>query len=245
MPQPKFKTYKSNARSKVKQFTSWSFTRYSDWKRCPLFAKLKHLDKVSEGPKNPAMLRGAEVAQKSEDYLLKRTNRLAKELSTFKDHYKFFRAQKSLVAEESWGFTADWQPTAWDDWNNCKLRVKVDVGYLFLEDNSFNVRDGKTGKFRPEKNEEYMLQLELYVAAGAAKYPTVDMLTAGLMYTDEGIEYPQDEPLTYTMADALKLQKTWDRRIKPMFADRTFAPRPGNYCRWCPYSASKAGPCKF
>lgn len=242
MAQPKLKTYKPKAG--VKQIKSWSFTRFSDWNRCPAFAKYKHLDKLPE-PKSPAMQRGADIAKASEDYLLKRTNRLAKELSTFKDHYKFYRSQKSLVAEENWGFDAQWNPVPWDDWNNCVLRVKIDIGYQFVEDNSFNIRDGKSGKFNEYKNAEYELQLNLYAAAGIARYPDSKEITTQLLYTDLGITYPAEEPQVYTAKQAKAAQKEWDKRVKPMFAARTFPPRPGKYCQWCPFSAAKGGPCVY
>ena len=32
----------------IKPLTSWSFSRYSDYKTCPLKAKLKHIDKIQE-----------------------------------------------------------------------------------------------------------------------------------------------------------------------------------------------------
>lgn len=243
MPQPKFKPT-APARRTAKTIKSWSFTRWNDWYRCPAYAKYKHLDKLPE-PKSDAMLRGQKIAQGSEDYLLKRTTRLIPELRTFKDHYKFYREQPSLVAEENWGFDKDWNPVPWDDWNNCVLRVKIDIGYQFLEDNSFNVRDGKSGKFNEHKNEEYLLQLDLYAAAGIARYPAVSEVSTQLLYTDLGITYPEEEPKIYTAKQALAAQKQWDKRVKPMFADRTFAPRPGKYCGWCPYSKAKGGPCAY
>lgn len=244
MAQPKFKTYKPRSNA-PRQFTSWSFTRYNDWRRCPAFAKYKHLDKLDEGPKNEAMQRGADIAKASEDYLKGVLKRLPKELQTFKDHYAFFRKQKTLVVEENWGFDANWNPVAWNDWNNCRLRVKIDIGYQYLEDNSFNIRDGKTGKFNDFKNEEYLLQLELYAAAGVAMYPTVDELTTQLLYTDLGITFPKEDPQVWSRKEALAAQKKWDKRIKPMFADRTFAPRPGKYCQWCPFRSSNNGPCRY
>ena len=243
MPQPKLKIHKPKVRT-AKTIKSWSFTRFNDWNRCPAYAKYKHLDKIPE-PKSDAMLRGQAVAQASEDYLLKRTNRLAKELHAFREHYKFYRSQKTLVAEENWGFDVNWNPVPWDDWNNCVLRVKVDIGYQFAEDLSFNIRDGKTGKYNEYKNEEYKLQLDLYAAASIARYPDSKIVTAQLLYTDLGITYPDEEPIVYTAKEAIAAQKQWDKRVKPMFNDKTFAPRPGKYCSWCPFSKSKGGPCKF
>jgi PD-(D/E)XK nuclease superfamily len=243
MPQPKLTTKRPNIAT-GKRIKSWSFTRFDDWNRCPAYAKYKHLDKLPE-PKSEAMQRGADIAKASEEYLLKRTNRLRPELKTFAEHYKFYRSIKGLVVEENWGFDVNWNPVPWDDWNRCVLRVKIDIGYHWMEDNSFNVRDGKTGKFRPEQNSKYELQLQLYAAAASARFPEVRHVTTQLLYTDLGITYPEEEPQEYSMKECKAIIKDWDKRIKPMFADTTFAPRPGDYCRWCPFSKSKGGPCKF
>ena len=51
----------------IKQITSWSFSRYSDYKLCPLKARLKHVDKHKE-PQNDAMARGQAIHKLAEDY---------------------------------------------------------------------------------------------------------------------------------------------------------------------------------
>jgi len=243
MPSPTFKTYKPAPTAKTA--TSWSFSRWADWAQCPLMFRCKHLDKLPSGPTNPAMERGRLIAEASEEYLLKRTPKLHNDLRTFRDHYAFYRKQKSLVAESQWGFKADWSPTAWNDWDGCWLRAKVDIGYAFAGDNSFNIRDGKTGKYDDRKREMYMLQLDLYAAAAASVYPEVATITTQLLYTDLGITYPEDEPATYTHAQAVAQQAVWTKRVRPMMTAKTYPARPGYYCSWCPYSKAKGGPCKF
>lgn len=233
--------------AKPKVMTSWSFTRWSDHDKCPLFAKLKHLDKVPE-PKSDAMLRGAAVAKASEDYLLGKTKKLIPELQTFTDEYKFYKSQKNLMVEENWGFSRSWEPVDYFDWNNCALRVKIDIAYLDIVDNELHIRDGKTGKFREEDNAKYMLQLDLYTAAGIAKYPKVKWVVPRLNYTDLGITFPDGDKypdIVYSAEEARQKQKEWDKRIIPMFKDTRFPPRPGNHCRWCPFSKAKGGTCKF
>lgn len=42
-----------------------------------------------------------------------------------------------------------------------------------------------------------------------------------------------------------KLIALWSERRDLMMRDEMCAPRPGFYCRWCDYAASKGGPCKF
>lgn len=233
--------------TKPTTLTSWSFTRYNDWRTCPLFAKLKHIDKLPT-PKHPAMERGAMIAKASEDYLKKKTNKLIPELQSFREEYKFYRKQRNLIVEDNWGFDVKWNPVPWNDWERCTLRVKIDVGYVDVADNELHIRDGKSGKFRENKNEEYMLQLELYTAAGVAMYPHVKHIIPRLNYTDLGITYPDGErvpDIVYTNDQAKALQKTWDKRVKPYFAEKRFAPRPGAGCQWCPFAKKAGGPCKY
>lgn len=226
---------------------SWSFTRYDDYSKCPLFFKLKNLDKLPE-PKSPAMLRGADIAKASEDYLLKRTSKLDLNLKTFAEEYKFYRTQPNIIVEASWGFTRDWNACSPTDWNNCWGRAKIDIGYVDLQDNELHIRDGKTGKFREHDAAKYMMQLELYSAVGIIMYPTVRKVIPRLNYTDLGITYPDGvkvPDVEYTAKEAVALQKVWNKRVVPMFNDRQFAPRPGKHCGYCPYSKEKGGPCKF
>lgn len=235
------------AAMKTPELKSWSFTRYADYEKCPLFFQQTHLLKIKE-EKNDAMLRGQKIAQASEDYLKGKTKKLAPELKTFEDEYKFYRTQKNLIVEENWGFDRQWNPVKWDDWKNCFLRVKIDIAYVDLKDNELHIRDGKTGKYRPYENAKYMQQLELYSAAGVAMFPRIGTITPRLNYTDLGITYPdgnKSPDVVYTAKEAKALQKDWDKRIVPMFNDRRFAPRPGQYCQWCQFRKSVGGICKY
>lgn len=223
------------------RFKSWSYTRWSDWNRCPAYAKYKHIDKRPE-PKNEAMQRGADIAKAGEDYLTKRTPKLHPELAPVKQEFARLRKIKGLIVESQWGLTAEWEPVDYFDWDRCKLRSKIDVGYI--ANNILEFTDNKTGKFREEQAEGYELQLDLYVAAGIAIYPQLDGIRPRLLYTDLNMQYPQ-QPKIVTAVEARKKQKEWDKRFKPMIMERRWAPRPGNYCRWCPYRKAVGGPCKY
>lgn len=238
----------------IKSLTSWSFSRYSDYRQCPLKFKLKHLDKIQEPP-NEAMARGAEIHTKAEQYLKGQLRTLPKELSLFKDELKALKAMTKkkvlgAIVEDTWAFTRDWDRTAWNDWANCWLRVKLDAAHFEADGNVMVVTDWKTGKFRPEKNEEYVEQLELYALSALLLYDFVEEVHPRLAYVDQGVVYPPaDEPLVFKRADIARLMKVWERRVAPMFKDRRFAPRPNNLCRWCHYRASNkaagGGQCKF
>ena len=70
-----------------RQFTSWSFSRYMDWRGCPAKAKYKHLDKLAEPP-NAAMERGSMIHKLAEDYTLGVLKRIPAELKAFADEFK-------------------------------------------------------------------------------------------------------------------------------------------------------------
>lgn len=236
------------------KFTSWSWSRYSDYKLCPLKARLNHLDKIRE-PKNDAMKRGADMHDWIRDYIRGALKKLPLELKLVKtelDRFKKLVKKRVLgaIVEEDWAFTKDWTQTQWNDWDGCALRVKVDAAE-YVTDDVLEVTDWKSGKFREELHAEYLEQLELYALAAFMLLPHVNEVRPRLYYVDLGVIYPaKSKPLIFKRRDVKKLQATWAKRTKAMLSDTTFAPRPNDKCRWCWYGQSgkiKGGPgiCKF
>jgi putative RecB family exonuclease len=237
----------------IKQLTSWSFSRYSDYKQCPLKAKLKHLDKISEPP-NEAMARGVAIHTLTEKYIKGEGRSLPPELKLFKDEFKKLRAQykkkaDEMVVEDNWSFTKDWGKATWDDWVGCWVRIKLDCAH-HEDENTLVVTDWKTGKFRPELNEEYVEQLELYALSALLLHEHIEQVKPRLVYLDVGVIYPgPGEELVFTRKDIPKLKKLWEKRTKAMMNDKQFAPRPNDKCRWCFYrnsnKAAGGGQCKY
>jgi hypothetical protein len=234
----------AKAAPKIKQFGSWSFSRWNEYEECPLRAKLKHLDKVPEGPKNAAADRGQDIALRTERYMAGAVRVMPPELKPLQSDYVRVRKEKSLKIEMMYGFDRQWNPVPWDDWNNCWLRAKMDLHYSYNKGRGLFVIDNKTGKFRTDKNEQYVQQLDLYAVTGAQQFPQVSEVSVQLYYSDLGIKFPE-QPKIYTREEAVAQIPIWDKRVKAMFADTKFSPRPGDHCRWCPYSRNKSGHCKF
>lgn len=234
------------ARPKKTSFESWSFSRYSDYKRCPLAAKLKHLDKVEEPP-NDAMERGAAIGRLAELYVKGEVKKMPAELSKFADVFAEMRAlyakhPQRMVVEDTWAMRKDWSPTVWNDWAGCAVRVKIDCGHMASKKKMI-VRDWKTGKYRVEKVEEYVEQLELYALAAFQMTEELQEVEAFLCFLDAGVTYPppdEAERLTFARADVPRLKKTWDKRTRAMLLDRAFAPRPNRGCQWCHYRKANA-----
>jgi CRISPR/Cas system-associated exonuclease Cas4 (RecB family) len=239
---------------RAKQFTSTSFSRYSEYKLCPLKAKLHHLDKIQE-PKNAAMQRGADIHDQARDYIkgvLKKLPAELKLVKTYLDELKKLAKKRLLgtIIEEDWAFTSDWTRTQWNDWANCVLRVKLDAAH-YEADHILVVTDWKTGKFRAEFHEEYLEQLELYALAAFMIHDHVMEVKPRLVYTDLNVTYPPaGKPLVFKRNQVMKLKALWAKRFRPMLNDTTFAPRPNDKCKWCFYGQSgkiKGGPglCRF
>lgn len=236
----------------IKQITSWSFSRYSTYKQCPLKLKLSAIDRIRE-PSNPAMARGDAIHKLAEAYIKGEGRTLPTELHLFKDEFKQLRAKYKktggMVVEDNWSFTKDWHETQWDDWVNCWLRIKLDCAH-HEDDETLVITDWKTGKFRPEMNAEYVEQLELYALAALLLHEHIQQVKPRLVYLDLGLTYPTtDQPLVFTRADIPKLKQLWAKRTKAMLNDKQFAPRPNDKCRWCFYRANNkaagGGQCKY
>lgn len=223
--------------TEAKRIKAWSFSRYKDYTQCPLKARLKHVDRLSE-PGSAAMERGTAIHKMAEDYARGTLKKLPKELAGFTDFFKLVRKYKDdiLATEDNWAFTQQWDPCEWNDWNRAWVRVKID---LVLQDGPGHVMiiDHKTGK----RKADHLEQLSLYALAGFVMYPDAKEITSRLTYLDSG--EVGEEGFHSKQLTALK--KEWTAKAQPMLNDTTFAPRPGNYCRWCHFRKANGGPCQY
>ena len=233
----------------VKKITAWSFSRYSLYKLCPFKLKLTAIDKLKEPP-NQAMARGSHIHELAEQYIKGQLAKPPVELKKFFPLFKELRTtfkKKTVIncVEESWAFTKDWAITRWDDWAECWVRIKLDHA-MSLDHEVLTITDWKTGKFKPQSNEDYLEQLELYALAGLLRHPTIKEARPRLVYLDEGVTYPDPAtPLIYTQADVPRLKALWQKRTKAMLADTKFSPQPNWSCRFCQFQKASGGPCQY
>ncbi len=235
-----------------KVFKSWSSTRYQDWLQCPLKAKLKHLDKIKEPP-NEAMERGSVIHSQAEKYIKGELARMPDALLHFKAEFDelkklYKRKVPAMVVEDNWAFTAAWTQTEWDNWAECWVRIKLDCAH-HVEGDILMVSDWKTGKYRKQDDDKYKEQLQLYALAAMLMMPHLKAVRVRLVYLDAHVIHPPEGYIEYDQTDIPILKKLWEKRVKPMLADRTFAPRPNALCGWCHYRKSNVenggGQCKF
>jgi hypothetical protein len=197
------------------------------------------------------MARGDLIHKLAEKYIKGEIQaKMPPELKLFGDEFKrlralFKRISYSMVVEDSWAMTKQWEETAWNDWAECWLRLKLDCAF-HEDETTLVIDDWKTGKFRPQKNEEYVEQLELYALVALILHEHIQTVKPQLVYLDEGIIFPPEHaPLLFTRTDIPRLKKLWETRVKKMMADTIFAPRPNDLCRFCHYRAENNGPCQY
>lgn len=226
--------------SKLPLLTAWSFTRYADYRRCPMFFAYKHLMRIKE-PAGPAMQRGRDIHKEAEAYLTaKRKPKLPASLRNFGEQMAQLRDLDPSV-EQQWGFTEEWKPTGWfanDTW----VRNVLDVCVVY-DDATADVIDHKTGK-KYGSNEE---QMQLFALSTFAKFPELKIqhVTTRLWYLDIEDPTENEDVAEFKVKEVPALKKDWAKAVRPMFNDRKFPPRPNSKCVWCFLSKAKGGPCKF
>jgi hypothetical protein len=229
---------------KLANLTSWSYSVYTAYLRCPLavcFDKIKKIRIVE--PPNPHFEKGDRVHKGAEMYIgsTGRAPTIPAELAAVKDKLVFFRKARAAV-ELEWAFTKDYLPTTWfgkDAW----LRVKTDVCLDTKEPPLVQITDWKSGKIYDDHRQQRSLyalaglQLtELGLLAGGSKDTK---LIAEHLYTDT----TQSATEEYTMKDLQPLKREWASRIKGMMSDTKYPSKVGFHCRWCKFRKSAGGPC--
>jgi len=212
---------------------AWGFSKLDTYRACTAKFMYQYIKKLPS-PGSPAMLRGSLMHENIESYLNGWTQELAPETMAWKDALDALRA-KDYKAEQALGFDSGW--TKLPDWFDKRtwLRVKMDAAYT--EDGKGKAIDFKSGKYRIPSTE----QIELYAIGLHAVHPTLTEVSAEFWFLDTGEIYER----TYSGEELIKLRAKYERAVAPMYVEEQWAPQPSSECRWCPYSKTKDGPCKY
>lgn len=225
--------------------TAWSYSRYADYKMCPLFFKLKHIDRIKP-PGSAAMDRGSAIHKEGENYL-----KAQRKPRVVPVTYKFFAEEMEQLrdlkprVELQLGFTSNWTPAtasggdqygwfAKDTW----LRIVCDVDVRY-DDHTADIIDFKTGR-KYDTNEE---QVELFSCAPFMEDPALTHVTTRLWYLDQATD--NEVIREYSRKDFEAIKKDWTKKVRPMFADMKFAPKPNSRCSSCHFRKENGGPCRF
>lgn len=231
------------AREKIR---SWSPTNLGLYEECPRRAYYKLVERLPEPPQDPngPLARGTRIHEAAEGYITSRVPKLDPDLKNKKvkkilDNLKAEYKNKKVRVEMMLAFDKNWKVTGWTS-STAYCRFKVDAIH-FVKDGRGIAYDWKTGRFKPEG--KYDDQVNSYAVA-VLSTGLLKEVTSKLVFTDHGEEV--DVPAGHLRESELKkAQQHWDKKAKAMLSDTRFSPRPGNACRWCPYSANVGGPCEY
>lgn len=230
--------------TKPNKIEAVSYSRYTDHKKCPALAKFKHVDKRKE-PEGKASAHGQEVHALAQKVAEGKIKTMPKDFKAFADRFKVLQ-RNNVLCEQEWAFDKNWKKVDWFA-KDVFLRVKMDAHYLQAEIRAVGrtkvnedvvvVIDFKSGRIYDDHEE----QRSLYALGAMLVYPTATRIITKHWYIDQGGEHITEFPAT----DLEKLKKDWLKKFKPMLNDTRFAPRPGNYCRFCFFRKTNGGPCQF
>lgn len=223
---------------------AWSYSRLRDYRKCPLYAKLRHVLRLKE-PSNTAMERGTKIHELASKYITLDIPKMPKELAAQKKLFKDLRKRYSLAAvqgtEQQWAFTKKWDCAEWfgqDAW----VRVVADLFFISKDGDAF-IYDFKTGRLGVY-DAAYEEQVSLYACAIMHKFQDVVTVNVGVIFVDHDVE----TRMTAFQNDAAtrkSLKDYWAKETKALLADRNFVARPGDYCRWCHFRKANGGPCVY
>lgn len=240
----------------------WSFSQWESYQQCPAKWKYQSVLRLPRAPSGPAAARGTHLHDRVEGFI--RGENTAADLlapldpgalgfvpapihpkyipilEEFRDHSNGARYTEFKVAfDHEWYIVPNNLPTASCIMVLDAVRVGgpwegVDRG---VDEGVVRIGEWKSGKPKDTHSD----QRKMYAVAGLKMWmaKTVEVTT----YYLEDTAPPARLVVHESAWD--KLVGMWGERRNLMMRDEICAPRPGFYCRWCDYSVSKAGPCKF
>jgi len=212
---------------------AWGFSKLDQYRSCPAKFYYSFIKKLPS-PGSPAMERGSKMHENIESYLNGWVTDLIPDVENWKEALDDLKT-KDFKAEQALGFDKDW--ALLPDWfgKQTWLRVKMDASYI--EGDKGKAIDFKSGKYRIPSTE----QIELYAIGLHAANPTLVEVTAEFWFLDTGEIYER----MYKAEMLMTLRKKFERAVAPLYTDEVFEPTPSNECRWCNFSKTKGGPCKY
>lgn len=223
---------------------SWSFSKLSDFERCPGYVKLKYIERIPE-PERPlpagktehANDRGSRIHDAAEHFV-DGTGPFVRELTSFQvefNHLRDLYANGKVSLEGEWGMDEDWEIA---EWNTAWHRSKLDA-LVHTSETTAVVVDYKSGrKFGNEL--KHGQQLQLYTVNTLLRYPHLEQATTELWYLDQN----DITSMTFTRNQGLRFKLGFEQRGHALTSATEFPFKPSTFaCRWCAYG-DQGGACK-
>ena len=251
-----------NSKGRFAKLTSWSFSTYTQYIRCPFSVCLAKIQRVRiEEPPDFHLVKGNSTHAIADAFISGRGKRpklvetiniaglgmpVKLDLRSIEDELKELRAKKART-EQEWAFDRQYNAVDWRDWDRAWLRIKTDVCADTVTPPTVDIVDWKTGRPHPE---DHRLQRRLY-ALGGLQLVKLGVLAGGSKDTTLTARhvYLEQPGVTATERFSAKqlpaLIREWETRVKRMLDDTVYPAYPSaNACRWCKFSAKRGGPCQ-
>jgi len=227
---------------------STSFSRASDFNRCPLMFKYKHLDKIldpapelPEGDEHP-MDRGSRIHSLCENYvknpLIKPQHELRHQLPLL-DAFRAGYEKGKVDLEIPIAFDANWEISAGDDFANTVYRMIIDVA-VTVSDSRVYILDWKTGKKKGNEVKHHD-QLMEYAVGVANVDPAIQIFDVAIGYLDL---HPGENLMkrTFTRTQVEQATPKVRERHEKVLNATIFPAKPSQFaCRFCPFKAGTVG----
>jgi hypothetical protein len=243
----------------------WSFSQWESYDQCPAKWRYQSVLRLPRKPAGPAAKRGTHLHDRAEAYIKGEIDagnlligdpnfkeedegfqqatihpRYLHILDEFRLHPNGDRhTELKLGFDSEWNLVPDNHPQA-----SCIMvldAVRAGGSWAGSEKGADSglVRIGEWKSGKPK--DSHPEQRKMYALAGFKKW-MADVVEVTTFYLEDTAPPAKLE----VQASALpRLIEIWDERRRLMVRDEICAPRPGQYCRWCDYAASKGGPCKM
>lgn len=216
---------------------AFTYSRLNDYDQCRLLFKLRHIEKRKE-PDSPHFVKGNRIHEGIDMYLKKRANGIPLEAKPLAKELSALRNDKTLRGEEAWGFDDSWEPLPVTGYFSKRDHIRAKIDALRSIKDTAIVIDFKSGQVRDASED----QVRFYGVLTLLRELKFKIAKLQLWFVEHG-QIKEYEPVL--RKDVAALKKGYADRFKKIQMTSVFEPTPGVYCRWCPFSKHKGGPCKF
>lgn len=236
----------------------WSFSQWETYDTCPAKWKYQSVLKLPRTPmeEDSPPARGLRLHDRVERYIKGETDaqdllvasgkeavvhpRYIPIIEEFKSHPNGARyTEHKLAFDHEWYLVPNNLPTA-----SCIMVLDAVRSGGAWQGSEKGQDEGlvRIGEWKSGKPKDSHADQRKMYAMGGLKAWLADSVEVTTYYLEDTAP-----PARFTASASAfdKLTAMWSSRRDLMMRDEICAPRPGFYCRWCDYAASKGGPCRF
>lgn len=218
------------------KYSPYSFSKLSLHEQCNRKFKYRYLDKVKPAKRDmTALLKGGAVHSILENYPEKSKHKLAPKYQYIVDGFiktdlgkKYIQEnQERIVPEYSFGLTKDFEPTTYKS-KDAVFRGFID--YISIIENTLNILDWKTGKYKEPKWQTYE-QLLFYAIYFFKKYKQIHKIRISYVY----VEQDSENDLILERKYLENYESNLRNMIYSAESDKEFKKCPSKLCEYCEF----------